>query len=177
MNQAHIHLIVNHAPILGSLFALVLLGIGLLQKNDVLTRAGLGAVLVAGLLGLPAQLTGEGAAKIAQDLPRVGRALIADHSTAAEQGLWALEGAAVLALLALMLLKHASPRARLLAILALGTALLSFGLWPAPATSEARFGTPRFGPDLAPWTNCRAQRCKTQPAPAIGHVTWELPYS
>lgn len=128
MNQAHIHLIVNHVPIVGSLFAAVLLGAGLWQKNASLTRAGLVAVLAAGLLCLPAQLTGEGAAAIVQDMPRVSRALIQNHEAAAELGFWALEGAAALALFGLLMLKNASPRARLLAGLALGVTLLSFGL-------------------------------------------------
>lgn len=128
MSQAHIHLLVNHLPIVGSLFALVLLGVGLLQKNDTLTRAGLVAVLAAGLLCLPAQLTGEGAAAIVQDLPRVSRALINEHEEAAELGFWALESAAALALFGFLLLKNASPRARLLAVLALVATGLSFGL-------------------------------------------------
>jgi uncharacterized membrane protein len=128
MNQAHLHLVVNHVPIVGSLFAVVLLGAGLLQKNDVLTRAGLVAVLAAGLLCLPAQLTGEGAANIAQELPRVSRALIQAHEAAAELGFWALEVAAALALFGLLLMKNASPRARLLALLALLLGAISFGL-------------------------------------------------
>ena len=128
MNQAHLHLIVNHVPIVGSLFALVLLAVGLGQKNEVLTRAGLVAVLAAGLLCLPAQLTGAGAAAIAQDLPRVSRALIDNHAAAAELGFWALESAAALALFALLLLNNASPHARLLAALALAATVLSFGL-------------------------------------------------
>ncbi len=128
MNQAHLHLIVNHVPIMGSLFALVLLAVGLLQKNTTLMRAGLVAVVAAGVLCLPAQLTGEGAAEVVQDLPRVSRALIQAHEAAAELGFWALEGAASLALFALLLLKNNSPRARLLAVLALATTALSFGL-------------------------------------------------
>ncbi len=128
MNQAHIHLIVNHVPIVGSLFAFVLLGVGLLQKNSSLIRAGLVAVLAAGLLCLPAQLTGEGAAKVVQDLPRVSRALIQNHEAAAEQGFWVLEGAAGLALFSLLLLKNASPRAQLLSGLTLVVTALSFGL-------------------------------------------------
>ena len=128
MNQAHIHLIVNHLPIVGSLFALLLLGAGLWQRNDTLTKAGLVAVVAAGVLCVPAQLTGEGAAAIVQNLPRVSRALIQAHEAAAEQGFWALESAAALALFGLLLLKNTSPRARLLAFLALGTTALSFGL-------------------------------------------------
>jgi hypothetical protein len=128
MNQAHLHLIVTHVPIVGSLFAAVLLGAGILKHNLDLTKAGLVAVLAAGLLCLPAQLTGEGAAAIAQNLPRVSRALIHNHEAAAELGFWALEAAAALALFGLLLLKNASPKARLVALLAFAATLLSFGL-------------------------------------------------
>jgi hypothetical protein len=128
MNQAHIHLIVNHVPIVGSLFAAVLLGVGLLRQNGSLIKAGLGAVLAAGVLCLPAQLTGEGAAAIVQNMPRVSRALIHNHAEAAEIGFWALEGAATLALLSLLMLKNNSPKARLLSLLTLVVAVVSFGL-------------------------------------------------
>ena len=128
MNQAHIHLIVNHVPIVGSLFAAVLLAAGVLRHELALTRAGLVAVLAAGLLCLPAQLTGEGAATIVQNMPRVSRALIGNHAAAAELGFWALEGAAALALFSLLLLKSASPKARLLSLLTLLATAVSFGL-------------------------------------------------
>jgi uncharacterized membrane protein len=128
MNQAHIHLIVNHVPIVGSLFAAVLLGVGLLRQNGSLLKAGLAAVLAAGVLCLPAQLTGEGAAAIVQNMPRVSRALIHNHAEAAELGFWVLEGAATLALLSLLMLKNRSPKARLLSLLTLVVAVISFGL-------------------------------------------------
>jgi hypothetical protein len=128
MNQAHLHLLVNHVPIVGSLFAAVLLGAGLIKRDASLLRAGLVAVLAAGLLCLPAQLTGGGAAAIAQELPRVSRALIQTHADAAELGFWVLEGAATLALLGLLLLKNASPRAALVAWAALAMTAASFGL-------------------------------------------------
>ncbi|MBO2012611.1 hypothetical protein [Hymenobacter negativus] len=128
MNQAHIHLIVNHVPIIGSLFAAVLLGVGLLRQNSSLTKAGHVAVLAAGLLCLPAQLTGAGAAAIVQNLPRVSRALIHNHAEAAELGFWVLEGAASLALLSLLMLKNNSPKARLLSLLTLVAATISFSL-------------------------------------------------
>ena len=128
MNQAHLHLIVNHVPIMGSFFAAVLLAAGVLKHSLDLTKAGLVAVLAAGLLCLPAQLTGEGAAAIALNLPRVSRALIQNHEAAAELGFWVLEAAAALALFGLLLLKNGSPKARLLTLAALATAVLSFGL-------------------------------------------------
>ena len=144
MNQAHLHLIVNHLPIMGSLFAAALLAAGVLKHNLTLTKAGLVAVLAAGVLCLPAQLTGEGAAAIAQQLPRTSRALIHNHEEAAEVGFWALEGAAALALFGLLLLKSGAPKARLLALLALGATLLSFGLLARAGNLGGQIGHPEI---------------------------------
>ena len=144
MNQAHLHLIVNHLPIVGSLFAAVLLAAGVLKHNLILTKAGLVAVLAAGLLCLPAQLTGEGAAAIAQKRPRTSRALIQNHEAAAELGFWALEGAATLALLGLLLLKNTSPKARLVALLALAATMLSFGLLARAGNLGGQIGHPEI---------------------------------
>ncbi|MFD2720788.1 hypothetical protein ACFST9_18850 [Hymenobacter monticola] len=144
MNQAHLHLLVNHLPIVGSLFAAVLLGAGLLKRNVSLTKAGLVAVLVAGLLCLPAQLTGEGAAFVMQDPHGIGRRLILAHAAAAELGFWALEGAAALALFGLLLLKNASPKAPLLAWVTLGAALLSFGLLARAGSLGGLIGHPEI---------------------------------
>ena len=144
MNQAHLHLIVNHLPIVGSLFAAVLLAAGVLKNNLILTKAGLVAVLAAGLLCLPAQLTGEGAAAIAQKLPRTSRALIQNHEAAAELGFWALEGAATLALLGLLMLKNTSPKARLVALLALAATMLSFGLLARAGNLGGQIGHPEI---------------------------------
>ena len=144
MNQAHLHLIVNHLPIVGSLFAAGLLAVGVFKNNPTLIKAGLVAVLAAGLLCLPAQLTGEGAAAIAQQLPRTSRALIHNHAEAAELGFWTLEGAAAMALFGLLLLKSASPKARLVALLALVATLFSFGLLARAGSLGGQIGHPEI---------------------------------
>ena len=150
MSPAHLHLIINHVPILGSLFAAVLLGVGLLRRDATLTRAGLVAVLAAGLLCLPAQLTGEGAEEVVENLPGVRRALIQTHEAAADQGFWALEAAASLALLALLLLKSASPRAHGLALAALAAAGLSFGLLARAGNLGGQIRHPEIRADWTP---------------------------
>ena len=42
MTAAHIHLMVVHLPVVGSLFVAVLLGLGHLWKNDLLSKVGYG---------------------------------------------------------------------------------------------------------------------------------------
>lgn len=128
MNPAHLHLIVNHLPIVGSLFALVLLGVGLLRRNETLTQAGLVAVLAAAIMCIPAQLTGEGAEEVIEDRLNISHHLIHEHEEAAEIGFVAMEITGALALFGLLLLGRRSPKTTLVAGLTLAGAVVSFGL-------------------------------------------------
>ncbi|KUG08621.1 hypothetical protein [Solirubrum puertoriconensis] len=126
MNEAHLHLLLNHVPILGSLAGFVILLVGVLRHNASVTKTGLIMLLVAAAFALPTQLTGEGAEELIEHRPTVSHAQIEAHEDAAELAFWMLELTAIPALVALMLWQHA--RARLLVLLTLGGAALSFAL-------------------------------------------------
>ncbi|MVN77638.1 hypothetical protein GO988_14990 [Hymenobacter sp. HMF4947] len=128
MNQAHWHLLFNHAPIFGALVGLLLLLAGQLRRQAAIIEAGLWALVVAVAVGLPAQLTGPGAARVVKDMPRVSQALIHNHADAARLGYYVLVGTGTLALLSLQLLRQRSARAGLLVWLTLAGAAGSFGL-------------------------------------------------
>jgi hypothetical protein len=122
MNEAHLHLLLNHTPILGCLFGLVVLGWGLWKANPTVIRTGLVALLVAAGLCLPTQLTGEGAEEVLKQLPGFSRERVQAHEEAAELGFWMLELTGAGALLALLMRQ----RQRLLASLTLAGAVVSF---------------------------------------------------
>ncbi|GAB3237281.1 hypothetical protein GCM10027346_28680 [Hymenobacter seoulensis] len=124
MNEAHLHLVLNHAPILGTLFGLVVLAFGIVRHDAILSKTGLISLVVAAVLCLPTQLTGEGAEEVVEHLPGISHQLIHAHEEAAELGFWALELTGALALVAL--LNKTRPRLFRLAVLA--GAILSFGL-------------------------------------------------
>lgn len=124
MNEAHLHLLLNHTPILGCLFGLIVLGIGLAKSNAAAVRIGLVALLVAAALCLPTQLTGEGAEEVLSGTTGIPKALVHAHEEAAELGFWALELTGVLAMLALLL----PQREWLMNRLTVAGAVLSFGL-------------------------------------------------
>ena len=128
MNQAHWHLVFNHAPIFGALAGFLLLLAGQLRRQDVLITAGLWALVLAVAVGLPAQLTGAGAAQVVKDMPRVSQALIHNHASAARLGYWVLVGTGTVALLSLQRRRQRAARAGLLVWLTLAGAALSFGL-------------------------------------------------
>jgi len=91
-------------------------------------RAGLWALVLAVVLGLPAQLTGPGAAQVVKDMPRVSQALIQHHAQAARLGYWVLAATGTLALLSVAQLQQRAARARQLVLATLVGAVVSLGL-------------------------------------------------
>ena len=83
MNSAHLHLILNHVPVVGSLFGLALLGWGLLRKSEEFKKPSLGFLIIIALLAIPVYLTGEPAEEIVENLPGVDEASIEQHEEAA----------------------------------------------------------------------------------------------
>lgn len=82
MNGAQIHLAFNHLPVVGAIFSLVFLIIGM--KFEALKKAGLILLVAASIAALPAFFSGEPAEDIAKPLPGVTKQLIHDHEEAAE---------------------------------------------------------------------------------------------
>lgn len=61
MNEAHSHLLINHFPIIGLMFGILVLIVGIIAKSSVTRRVGLMLFLVAGITSFPSFKTGEGA--------------------------------------------------------------------------------------------------------------------
>jgi uncharacterized membrane protein len=101
MNAAYVHLSLNHVPILGTVFGLVLLAVAVLRANETLRRAGWVTLVVVALAAIPVYLTGEGAEEVVEGEPGVSHDAIEAHEEAALPALVALEAAGLLALWAL----------------------------------------------------------------------------
>ena len=84
MNAAHLHLMLNHLPVLGTAFGLGLLAWAQWKRNDELRRVSLGVLVLVTLLAVPAYLTGEPAEDLVENLPGVSIVLIKQHEAAAQ---------------------------------------------------------------------------------------------
>jgi hypothetical protein len=82
MSPAHLHLVLNHIPVLGTLFGLALLGYARYRREDAVTRAALGTFVVVALLALPAYFTGEPAEEAVEHAPGVAEQAIETHEAA-----------------------------------------------------------------------------------------------
>ena len=108
MNDAHLHLLFNHLPIVSSLIGLLILAAGIFLKQGLVRKTAFGVLIFSALVTLPAFFTGEGAEEIVEELPGISHNLIHEHEEAAELALWLSETLGILALIAFYLehIKH-----------------------------------------------------------------------
>jgi uncharacterized membrane protein len=109
MNAAHVHLAVNHVPVVGVVLALLAFGLGMLWKSEDVKRLGLLLFVVVGLASAPAYFSGQEAEEVVEELPGVEHDRIEEHE---EAGRVAAIGGGVLGLLAAILFwRFRPPRA------------------------------------------------------------------
>lgn len=91
LNPAHIHLILNHIPILGTMiFAPLVLIWGLVRHSRDITQMGLLLAIVLALTTIPIYLTGEPAEERIEKQPWFSKTLAETHEERAEGGLVAV---------------------------------------------------------------------------------------
>jgi uncharacterized membrane protein len=112
MDFVHIHLLLNHFPVIGSIIGLGLLMLSFLGKNDDLRRASLIVFAVVALIAIPAFASGKGAQLMLQKKPEISDAFVQRHEGAAMLALWFLEATGALALAGLWQFHHQARMAR-----------------------------------------------------------------
>ena len=148
MSAAHVHLLLNHIPILGSIFGLLVLCYGMLRKSNEIKKTSLGVLVITALLTIPVYLTGDGAAEIVGSLPGVSAAIIQQHDKAATITIVAIEILGAVSLLSLGLSWRS--RRELKSWMTLGVfvlALISSGLgaWTGSIGGQIRHTEVRAG--------------------------------
>ncbi|MGL6038806.1 MAG: hypothetical protein ACRC0E_07965 [Soonwooa sp.] len=84
MNNAHLHLVVNHLPIIFPIVGIILLLIGIFIKSDTTKRNSYLVFILGAAASMVAMATGEGAEKAVENLPGISRQLIKIHEESAE---------------------------------------------------------------------------------------------
>lgn len=112
MNFAHLHLLLNHFPIIGTIVALGLFLISMVGKNQDLRRASLIIFAAMALIAIPTFFSGTGAQGAIKKLPGVSETLIERHQGAAMLALLFMEITGGLSLVGLWRSQGSSSPAR-----------------------------------------------------------------
>ncbi len=128
MNLAHLHLVLNHVPVIGMLLALALMFAAAVRRSEELKRVSLALLVVFALIAIPVFFTGEPAEDVVEHLPGVSKAAISQHEGAAEIALAGMEVVGALALVGLLLYRRAPATPRWFFTVAVLLAIVVAGL-------------------------------------------------
>jgi len=149
MNWAHVHLIINHIPVIG-IGLLILLFIGaIVRKNKGLITVALAFIILISLATIPVYLTGEPAEEVVEDMPGISEELIEEHEEQAEIAFILVEVAGGLALITLIARRYSDKLGQRLGILTLLVLIVSGGLigWTANLGGKIHHEEIRSGKD------------------------------
>ncbi len=102
MEVTHIHLLLNHIPILGSIFGVLLLIVGMVIKNQSIEITGTATLLLACAMTLPVYFSGEEAEHAVESMAVVSEFELEEHEEHAELSLWLMMVSGVSALFSLI---------------------------------------------------------------------------
>jgi uncharacterized membrane protein len=119
MSQVHLHLLITHLPVFGSLLGALVLGYGLWVKSNQTKNAAYFIFIISAMGASIAYLTGEGAEEAVENIQTVSENMIKLHEDAAMVALISLIALGVLSLVALI---------KRLSVAVLISSLVSFGL-------------------------------------------------
>jgi len=83
MNAAHLHLLLNHLPVMGTVIGVMLLALARARRSDELFRASLALFALLAVAAVAVYLTGDGAEDLVERLPGASKSLIEAHEEAA----------------------------------------------------------------------------------------------
>ncbi|WP_298117155.1 DUF2231 domain-containing protein [Flavobacterium sp.] len=85
MNDAHLHMVVNHFPIIGIILGFGVLIAGMFFKNNSVKNTAYCLFIVGAIFAFASMATGEGAEEMVEDMPSVGKQIIHEHEEMAEK--------------------------------------------------------------------------------------------
>lgn len=155
---AQVHLLLNHLPILGIPFSLLLLLFGLWRKSIEIQKASMGALVLVGLLAIPVLKSGEAAEEIVEELPGISEMMIEEHEESAEIAFWFLEALAALSLGGLVYFRGPRKTPKWYAMILLVGMIIGGGLMARTAHMGGQINHPEIrsgevGPDIPTQNN------------------------
>ncbi|HEU0014120.1 MAG TPA: hypothetical protein VFQ45_10575 [Longimicrobium sp.] len=149
MSTVHLHLLLNHVPVIGTLIALLLLAYAALRRDDGLARVSLAMFAILAIVALATFLTGEPAEEAVEELAGISERAIETHEEAALLSTIALGVVGALSLGTLLWFRRrALPNAAAVALLFLALVPAGTMAWTANLGGQIRHSEIRPVPSL-----------------------------
>lgn len=129
MDATHLHLILTHFPIVGTIIGIGIMAYGLYSKNDVIKKVALVTFVLMAILTIPVFLTGEEAEETVENIAGISEQLIENHEELAEIAIWFMGLLGVLSLITIFAIFKKWAFAKVISIITLIVSIGTFGLF------------------------------------------------
>lgn len=153
MNPAHIHLVLNHFSIIGSILGLALLAVAAIRNNRELIMVSFAFIVAIALVSIAVYFTGDPAKDQIERLEGVFPTVIDEHKAVADFGFAAIECVGALALAGLLLFRT-EPVPRWFLMIMLVGSLLAAGAMYYTADKGRRIRHTEIGWQRGPADQC-----------------------
>lgn len=144
MNEVHIHLLLNHAPVMGTAFGALLLFYGLFKKSKSVIEASMLAFVITALFTIPVFLTGEPAEESIENIPGILKSTVETHEENAEVAFWLMQALGIFSLLVLIIAGKENKMTGVLTKAALVFSLMVFGFMAKVANEGGKIRHPEI---------------------------------
>lgn len=152
MNAAHLHLVLNHIPLIGSAFAILVLLIGIFKKSDDVKKVSVILIILTALITIPVYLTGDKAQeKIEGNYEDVDEDYIDAHEDFAQYSFYVMDLTGAFAILALFLYRKPKQLSNSFVYFLIALMLLVNGMMAYTAYLGGKIHHPEIREDKLPW--------------------------
>ena len=129
MDATHLHLILTHFPIVGTIIGIGILAYGQFAKKDDIKKVALITFMLMAILTIPVFLTGEEAEETVEHIVGVSEHLIENHEELAEKAIWLMGLLGILSLINFFAIFKKLSFAKSISLVTLIVSLGTFGLF------------------------------------------------
>ena len=129
MDATHLHLVLSHFPIIGTIIGIGILAYGQFFKNIEIQKVALAIFILMAILTIPVFLTGEEAEETVEHIAGISEQLIENHEELAEKAIWLMGLLGVLSLINFFAIIKKLSFAKAITLITLIVSLGTFGLF------------------------------------------------
>lgn len=125
MDATHLHLMLTHFPIVGTIIGVIILAYGQFSKKNEIKKVAFLIFIIMALLTIPVFLTGDGAEETVEHIPGVSEKLIERHAEFAENAIIFMGLLGLLSLVSFIAIVRKLSIEKIVAIITLSVSLVT----------------------------------------------------
>jgi uncharacterized membrane protein len=129
MDFAHIHIVLTHFPIIGTLFGAGILLYGLISRDEISKKTAYVIFILVALVSIPVFFSGGEAEEVVEHLPGISENSIEQHEELAEAVIWLMALLGILSVIGFLFSRSKKAATGILHSVILIVSLVTFGFF------------------------------------------------